>query len=134
MSKRAQTVRDCGCECNHPGVPGEVGTFINSGCVVLGYHIIPTANAVVTQGGLETAADALVDKMDTVFERAHGKEPYRRLALAVLESLNITVVNEVWHQRHSNCLLTSLVEPEEPKWQQTDIEPGDILYIKRKED
>ena len=107
---------------------------------ILEFHIVPDSKVLITKEGLEAAAEMICrieceqtgNLLAEEFQAYH--EHYVGAARRIIESLNITVVDEVWHQRHSNCLLTSLVEPEEPKWQQTDIEPGDILYIKRKED
>jgi len=109
---------------------------------LLDYHIIPNANAVVTQEALEAFARAMVaaasglDETDEEWDEtmegmwnesyAEAVARFKERAPAVLESLNITVVNEVVEVEGMFETGTEFDEHVP-----TVLRRGDILYIKK---
>ena len=111
-------------------------------------HIIPNANAVVTEEGLEAAEGALracvADELEAVLGRVRNKnipasELYSVLdewltkffvaaPLAVIESLNITVVDEVVEITGESTVSTG---DENGSWLE-EFSLGDILFVKHK--
>lgn len=100
-------------------------------------HIIPGADVVVTPQGLEDAARAAFSHSHPhrVWDAFPEEDKARmRCAFAVgLEAAGVERVDEVVEVANESGHIQHTAHRDDAEYSYVDIEPGDILYIQRKE-